>query len=123
LKVGSTVEGLPKEKAELVPVGGEAGCVGCPKLKSGNAKGTIVVAVAVDEVVVGRRSGVDELRKEVEARSKLANGLVELLGRDEENVKPGGGMPVGAFDELEAGLDEGRTLGFPNEVVEEDQLG
>lgn len=121
--MGSTAEGLPKEKAELVPVGGEAVCLGCPKLKAGNVKGAIDVAIAVDEVVVGRRSGVNELRKEVEARSKLANGLVELLGRDEENVKPEGGIPVGAFNELEAGIDGGGTLGFPNEVVEEDQLG
>jgi hypothetical protein len=48
--------------------------------------------------------------------------LVELLDKDEK-VKPEGGIFVGALDVLEAGVDEGRALGFPNEVVEEDQLG
>lgn len=106
-----------------MPVGGEAVCVDCPNLKSENEKGAAVVAVAVDEVCVGPDSGANELRKEVEAGSKLAKDLVEPLDKDEEKVKPEGGIFVGALNVLEAGVDEGRTLGFPNEVVEEDQLG
>jgi hypothetical protein len=113
---------LPK-KAELVPIGGDAVCADCSNWKLENVREAAVVAVAVDEAVVGRGSGVDELGKEVEAGSKLAKGFGELVDRDEENVKPEGTIFGGAPDVLEADVDGVSTLGFPNEVAEEDQLG
>ena len=106
-----------------MPIGGDAVCTDCPNLKLEKVKDAAVVVVAVDEAAVGRGSGVDELGKEVEAGPKLAKGFVELVDRDEENVKPEGTIFGRAPDVLEAEVDGESTLGFPNEVAEEDQLG
>ena len=51
--VGGTVDGLPKEKGELVFAGGGLVDVGCPNLKSGNWKGAVAVVEPVDEVAGG----------------------------------------------------------------------
>jgi hypothetical protein len=51
--VGGTVDGLPKEKGELVPACGALVEVGCPNLKSGNWNGAVAVVELVDEAAGG----------------------------------------------------------------------
>ena len=51
--VEGTIDGLPKEKEELVLAGGGLVEVGCPNLKSGNWKGAVAVVKLVDEVAGG----------------------------------------------------------------------
>jgi hypothetical protein len=51
--VGGTVDGLPKEKGELVLAGGGLVEVGSPNLKPENWNGAVAVVELVDEVAGG----------------------------------------------------------------------